>query len=144
MKTWPRRARCIHDLFLCGCFLALFIPARAEEERPRENKNPYRSLNLPRDRAERLQALQMRVDRENRQLKDRLDDYRDDLDELYGKYRFDESRCQRLRQQIEETQHRLLELHHQFQVDLRAILTEPEFMRLQQALREARKQRKDD
>jgi septal ring factor EnvC (AmiA/AmiB activator) len=120
--------------------LAVYAGAADDNER----RDPYRALKLPRPRAEALRALQSRVDRENRQLRDRLEDRRDDLEDLYRQYDYNHSRCTRLRREIRDLQSQLLELHHRFQVELRVILTREEFDRLQKELREARRRRDRD
>jgi hypothetical protein len=116
----------------------------ANERERDERRDTYRALQLPRERAERLRELQSRVDRESRQLKDRLKDRREELEKLYRKYDTDPRRCQSLRREIHDLQSQILELHHRFQVELRVILTRAEFERLQRQLQEARKPRKRD
>jgi Spy/CpxP family protein refolding chaperone len=117
-------------------------PVRAE--RDGERRDAYRSLRLPRDRAERLRNLQRQVERENRQLKERLEDRRDDLEELYREYEYEENRARRLRREIRDLQSQLVELHHRLQAGLRSILTKSEFERLQRRLREERRRHDND
>jgi hypothetical protein len=102
----------------------------------RDRRDPYEFLRLPRDRADRVRELQRRIDRENRQLRERLEDRRGDLERLYRSYRFDDGRAGRLRAEVRQTQYELLELHHRFQVELRQHLTRREFDRLQRRLRD--------
>jgi chromosome segregation ATPase len=127
-------------LFSVVLFTTLFTAEAADRDR----RDPYRVLSLPRERAERLRALQSRVERENRQLKERLAERRDDLGDLYRRYDYDNRRCQNLRREIRDIQSQMLELHHRFQVELRVVLTKSEFDRLQRELREARRRRNDD
>jgi hypothetical protein len=58
------------------------------------------------------------------------------MERVYRSYRLDERRAGRLRQEIRQTQYEMLELHHQFQVELRQHLTKSEFDRLQRRLRD--------
>jgi hypothetical protein len=119
--------------------VALSLASNQERRR-----DPYRSLNLPKERAEKVRALLDRVRKENRQLRERLEDQRRDLYREYRGYRYDQKRCRKLMGEIRATQDELLELHHRFQDDLRAHLTQPEFEKLQRNLAEARRRDNDD
>jgi hypothetical protein len=105
----------------------------------RPNPDPF--LSLPPERAAKLHALQDEMKRMYGQLEERLAKLRAGLDEVYGSYRLDERRRRSLYAAIGETQNQLLDLHYNFQLKLRAILTEAEFETLQQRLREARERK---
>lgn len=119
----------------------MFSGTPAGEERRRERAGFYVFLKLPPERASRLEALQSDVERQSRVLQGRLRERSEDLEQLYRSYRYDEEACRRLQRVIRDTQDQLLELHHRFQRELRAILTEGEFNALQQNLREMRERR---
>jgi hypothetical protein len=77
----------------------------------------------------------------SRQLQGRLRERWADLELLYRSYRYDAAKCDQLERVIRETQNQLLDLHRRFQKDLRSLLTEAEFERLQQQIRITRERR---
>jgi hypothetical protein len=153
-------------LILAAGALAAVPAARAQEEHPearraREEREPATSfyelrlrdertgerggfqvfLRLPSDRARRLEALQSEMENRSRQLQGRLRERWADLELLYRSYRYDAAKCEQLERVIRETQNQLLDLHRRFQKELRSLLTEAEFERLQQQLRITRERR---
>jgi Spy/CpxP family protein refolding chaperone len=98
-------------------------------------------MSLPPERADRVKTLMVRVKMANAQLEERLEQHREDLEAVYWSYRIDEARCRRLRQLIRQTQDQLLDLHHQFQLDLRRQLTPAEFDQLQREFAKGREEK---
>jgi Spy/CpxP family protein refolding chaperone len=128
--------------------VALLLPAGrtaigSPETREKRERDPYRELSLSGPQSERLAGLHARIDDQNRQLKRRLENRRDQLAEIYRRYDIEDRRERQLREEIQEIQEELLTLHHTFQVELRRILTPSQFDRLQQALREHGEQRRE-
>jgi hypothetical protein len=146
MNGRPRggnRAGAVYRYLALMVIVVLTVPPPPAAAYREERRDAYGFLRLPRERAERLRELQQRIDRDNHRLQERLEERREDLEELYRRYRVDERRSARLRQEIRQTQYELLDLHHRFQTELRTILTEDEFERLQRRLREAQRRRRD-
>ena len=98
-------------------------------------------MSLPPERADRVKTLMVRVKMANAQLEERLQQYREDLEQVYWSYRIDVARCRRLRQLIRQTQDQLLDMHHQFQLDLRRLLTPAEFDQLQREFAKGREEK---
>jgi hypothetical protein len=121
----------------CICVLCPFQAAAQVEGKAFAGRGQTGvSVPLPPERAQRVKLLQMEVDHATIQLKTRLAGRTEELEQLYRSYRFDARQCQQLHQEIRKLQEQLLELHLQFQVRLRTLLTEAEFEMLQQRLRE--------
>lgn len=95
-------------------------------------------LNLTPQQRERLDALSARIRGLNRDLGQRLYARRGELEGIYARAEIDEARARRLRLEIHEIQGQMLELHHQFQVEIRKILTADQFTRLQESRRKRR------
>ncbi len=108
---------------------------------PAGGTKPGGLVTLPPQRADRVKELMGRVKLANAQLEKRLQAQREELEECYRTYRFDERHCRRLHQALRQTQDQLLELHHQFQIELRSLLTEAEYEMLQQEFRKAREEK---
>jgi hypothetical protein len=116
---------------------------RLRDERAGERGGFYLFLKLPPERARRLEALQSEMETRSRQLQGRLRERWADLELLYRSYRYDAAKCDQLERVIRETQNQLLDLHRRFQKDLRSLLTEAEFERLQQQIQITRERRPD-
>jgi len=116
---------------LLGGRSGLGAPAGPERDEP--DLNP--ELNLSKAQEERMAALRARVRTQTWELGRRMTARREELEAVYGRYEMEEPRARRLRLEIHDIQGQMLDLQHEFQLELRKILTPPQFERLQQALR---------
>jgi hypothetical protein len=106
-----------------------------------EPDEPGIFVPIPPERADHVKMLQAGFDRVATKLKMRLGELTEALEQQYSSYHLDEKLCRRLQQEIRITQDQLLEMHHNFQIKLRGLLTETEFEMLQQKFRKAREQK---
>jgi Spy/CpxP family protein refolding chaperone len=100
-----------------------------------EERDFNQELNLSKAQEERMAALRARIRAQSWELGQRMSDRRRELEAVYSRYEMEEPRARRLRQEIHDIQGQMLELQHEFQLELRKILTPSQFERVQQALR---------
>jgi Spy/CpxP family protein refolding chaperone len=146
MDTWLMAFRWSRVMAVVAGLLVAVSPGAVAQEEVQPVAAPAKTsvmMSLPPERADRLKVLMGRIKLENAQLDERLNQYREGLEELYRAYRFDEQRCRRMHQLIRQTQDQLLELHHRFQIQMRVLLTPTEYELLQREFQQAREEKLD-
>jgi len=115
-------------------------PGPAAPRRPPSSSvSLTQELELTRQQEERMTALRTHTSAEIRQLTRLMEERRRELNDLYRRYEMDERRAAQLRSQIHDIQGQVLQLHHEFQIELRKLLTPAQFERLQQVLQRPRR-----
>lgn len=106
-------------------------PARAQGPGDQD----YQTLGLSADQKSRVDALHKSFGRQMRVLGQTLRTRRQALETVYQQFDLDTAKARALNGQINDTQRAMLDQHLRLQVELRKILTEDQFNRLQSSVR---------
>jgi Spy/CpxP family protein refolding chaperone len=120
-------------LMLAACILG--PGARAQSGPDRLGAPDYQALGLSADQKTRVQALHKSIGAQMRVLGQRLRQRRKALEAVYGAYDLDTAKARQLNKQINDTQRGILDEHLRLQTELRGILTQDQFSRLQTMIR---------
>jgi Spy/CpxP family protein refolding chaperone len=126
-------ARALLVMMLAACVLA--PGARAARGPDRLGAPDYQALGLSADQKTRVQALHKSIGAQMRTLGQTLRQRRKALEAVYGAYDLDTAKARQLNKQINDTQRAILDQHLRLQTDLRGILTQDQFSRLQTMIR---------
>lgn len=126
---------------LLAAVLAVGSPAHAQGT-PGPGGRDYQALGLSADQKARVDALHKDIGRQMRELSETLRARRQALETLYKDYDLDTGKARSLNNQINDTQKAMLEQHLRLQTELRKILTEDQFSRLQSIVGKRMRERK--
>lgn len=141
MIRMTRTLRLLPLAALLGALLAGGAPSRAQNA-PGPGGRDYQTLGLSADQKARVDALHKDIGRQMRSLGETLRARRQALEAVYRQYDLDAGKARALNNQINETQRAILDQHLRLQVELRKILTEDQFMRLQSVVQQRMRSRK--
>jgi Spy/CpxP family protein refolding chaperone len=135
VHSFGRRARRVALSFLAvaACVLALGAPAHAQAA---PGGQDYKTLGLSAEQKASVRGLHQSIGAQMRSLDKTLRARRRALEAVYGEYDLDTAKARQLNNQINNTQRAILDQHLRLQSELRKILTQDQFSRLQTIIRQ--------